>query len=293
MPELPEVETIRQDLRRKILDKQIIDVQILNKKTVQNEEGKFLRILTNNRIKEIDRVGKLLIFELNRKNFLLAHLKMTGQLIYVKDKPFGLAQGREITAGGHSERNTDLNLPHKHTRVIITFEDNAKLYFNDLRLFGYMKIVGEKDKEKIKLAFGIEPLTKNFTLSNFENIFKNRKTSLKAILLNQQLIAGLGNIYADEVCFAAGVNPFKPANELKKPEIKKLFLEIQKVLKQAILSRGTTFNNYVDSDGNKGNYLEHLKVYGRADEPCAKCKVGLKRRKLGGRSTVFCSICQK
>ena len=169
MPELPEVETICDDLRQKILNKKIIDAQILHKRTVQNEEGDFLRILKSNKIKEIDRIGKLIIFELNpsplkgcagqvSKNFLLVHLKMTGQLIYVKDK--------EITAGGHSEAKTDLVLPNKHTRVIITFGDKAKLYFNDLRLFGYMKIVGKKAKEKIKLDFGIEPLTGNFTLNN-------------------------------------------------------------------------------------------------------------------------------
>lgn len=293
MPELPEVETIRQDLRRKILNKKIADVQILNKKTVQNDEGEFLRILKNNKITEIDRVGKLIIFKLADKNFLLTHLKMTGQLIYVKDKPFDSAQGKEIMAGGHSEKNTDLNLPNKHTRVVILFEDWTKLYFNDLRLFGYMRIVGEKEKEKIKQSFGIEPFTKNFTLSNFTKIFANRKTAVKPLIMNQQLIAGLGNIYADEVCFAAGINPFQLAGDLKKIEIKKLFTAIEKVLGKAIENRGTTFNNYVDSDGKKGNFVKYLKVYGREGELCKKCKNPLKRKKMSGRSTIFCGICQK
>lgn len=285
MPELPEVETIRQDLRKKVLDKKITDVQILNKKTVQNEEGEFVDVLKNNKIKEIDRIGKLIIFELADKSFLLVHLKMTGQLIYKNET--------EITAGGHSEKNTDLNLPNKHTRVVIGFEDNAKLYFNDLRMFGYMKVVGEKEKEKIKLGFGIEPLTENFILSNFEKIFEGRKTALKPLLLNQQIIAGLGNIYVDEVCFAAGINPFRQASELNKKEIKKLFTVIEKVLKQAILKRGTTFNNYVDSDGKKGNFVKFLKVYGRDGQPCKKCNNPLKRKKMTGRGTVFCGICQK
>lgn len=285
MPELPEVETIRRDLHHKVLNKKIIDVQILNKKTVHNKEKVFLNILKNGKIKDIDRVGKLIIFELGDKNFLLVHLKMTGQLIYVKDK--------EVTAGGHSEKKTDLNLPNKHTRVILTFEDKAKLYFNDLRMFGYMKIVDEKEKERIKNSFGIEPLTGNFTLSNFEKIFSNRKTALKAILLNQKVIAGLGNIYVDEVCFAAGVNPLKRANKLKKEEIKKLFLSIEKILKQAILKRGTTFNNYLDSDGNRGNFVGYLKVYGRGGESCKKCQNTLKKTKLAGRGTVFCLNCQK
>lgn len=285
MPELPEVETIRRDLRHKILYKKIIGVQILHKKTVHNKEKDFWRILKNNKIKEIDRAGKLIIFELAGKNFLLAHLKMTGQLIYVKNN--------EITVGGHSETKTNLNLPNKHTRVIISFADKAKLFFNDLRLFGYMKIVDAKAKNKIKLGFGIEPLTANFTLNNFAKIFKNRKTSLKAVLLNQKLIAGVGNIYADEACFAAGINPFKQANKLTKKEIKKLFLAIEKILKKAILKRGTTFNNYVDSDGNKGNYIKYLKVYGRGGKSCNQCQNILKKKKLAGRSTVFCVDCQK
>lgn len=294
MPELPEVETIRQDLRRKILNKKIIGVQILHKKTIHNKKKDFWRILKNNKVKEIDRVGKLIIFELNRKNFLLVHLKMTGSLILQKDK--------EIMAGGHSNVNMELashhkgagfNLPNKHTRVIIIFEDKARLFFNDLRLFGYMKIVGAKAKDKIKLGFGIEPLAANFTLSNFEKIFKNRRTSLKAILLNQKLIAGLGNIYADEACFAAGINPFKQANKLTKEEIKKLFVSIEKLLKYAILKRGTTFNNYVDSNGNRGNYTKYLKVYGRGGKSCKKCQNILKKTKLAGRGTVFCVRCQK
>jgi len=285
VPELPEVETIRQDLRRKVLNKKITAVEILNKKTVYNIRRVFVGVLKGNKIIGIGRAGKLLIFKLKDKKFLLVHLKMTGQLIYEKSG--------EITAGGHSEEKTDLALPNKHTRVIITFADRSWLYFNDMRLFGYMKIADEKTKNKIVGNFGIEPFTKKFTYNNFTNIFKNRKTSLKAILLNQNLIAGLGNIYADESCFQAGIRPDRKAVSLNSKEIKKLYQAIKIVLKKALENRGTTFNNYVDSDGRSGNFADKLKVYGRAGEACRKCQNKLKRIKLAGRSTVFCGKCQK
>lgn len=286
MPELPEVETIRQDLLQKVINKKIIDVEILHKKTVRNNERSFLSILKNNKIKNIKRTGKLIIFELvDGNNFLLVHLKMTGQLIYKK--------GGQITAGGHSESNTDLNLPNRHTRVIITFADKSKLFFNDMRLFGYMKIEDEQSKDKIVGNFGIEPLTKDFTLPNFEKIFENRRTNIKAILLNQKLIAGLGNIYVDEVCFEADVRPDKSAANLSKEQMKRIYSAIELIIKKAIEKRGTTFNNYIDADGNKGNFLDCLKVYGRGGGNCKKCKNILKKINLAGRGTVFCEKCQK
>lgn len=286
MPELPEVETIRQDLRQRILNKKITDVQIIHSKTVKNDDKVFVDILKNNQIKEIDRIGKLIILELkDGKNYLLVHLKMTGQLIYQK--------GKDLSVGGHSDEVFDLNYPNKHTRVIITFVDKSNLFFNDLRIFGYMHIVDEKEKQMIKSKFGIEPLTASFTLEAFTNLVKNKKTNLKALLLNQQMIAGLGNIYVDETCFEAGIMPTKSAGKLKPDEINKLYSSIQKILKKAVENRGTTFNNYVDSDGKKGNFVKHLQIYGRGGEPCKKCKTVLVKQKLVGRGTVYCIQCQK
>ena len=296
MPELPEVETIRRDLCQKILNKKIVKVNIVNPKSVRNSRRDFLSGLRGNKIKSIDRVGKLMVFCLPEKEFLLVHLKMTGQLIY--------KQGKKIIAGGHGEPESafgrpgdkvmaNLAVPNKHTRVIITFADKSKLFFNDLRLFGYMKKVGRAEKDKIAAAFGIEPLTRGFSLAKFAAIFKNRKTSLKAILLNQNLIAGLGNIYVDEVCFRAGLKPNRSAGNLAKTEIAKLYQAIQFILKKAIAKRGTTFNNYIDADGNKGNFIKYLQVYGQGGAPCKKCKNLLKKIRLSGRGTVFCEKCQK
>lgn len=293
MPELPEVETIRRDLEKQIINKKIVDVEILHKKIVQGDNRDFARVLKNNKIKNIDRIGKLLIFELvDGDNFLFTHLKMTGQFIYTK--------GKVVVAGGHSEEwgkkpqiTKELERVDKYARVIITFADKSKLYFNDMRVFGYMKVDSKIVKDKIVSDFGIEPFTDNFTLNNFENIFKNRRISLKAILLNQKLIAGIGNIYADEICFSASVRPDKKAPILTKQEMNKLHKATEQILKKAIENRGTTFNNYVDASGNKGNFVKYLQIYGRGGKECKKCKNILSKIKLAGRGTVFCKNCQK
>lgn len=285
MPELPEVETIRRDLENQLLNKKITDIDIMHKKTVRNSPAFFTRNLKGRHIRAVQRVGKLVIFEISNNSYLLVHLKMTGQLIYKK--------GSTVVAGGHSDEDIDFNLPNRHTRVHITFKDGSSLFFNDMRIFGYMKIVNEKDKEIERGKFGIEPLTDNFVFNGFERIFKNRKTNLKAILLNQKLIAGLGNIYVDEVCFDCGVRPNRLVNTLSVTEIKSLFKSIEKILRKAIENRGTTFNNYVDASGNKGNFVKYLRVYGRGGEDCTRCKNVLTKIKLAGRGTVFCEMCQK
>ena len=295
MPELPEVETIRRDLEKKIINKKIVDVEILNKKTVHGNNQVFLDILKNNKIKRIERIGKLIIFDLaDGKNFLFVHLKMTGQLIYTR------ADTKIIAAGGHSEEwgkprhiTEKFDSFNKYARVIITFVDKTRLYFNDLRVFGYMKIDNKIAKDKIIKDFGIEPFTENFTLNNFANIFENRRISLKAILLNQKLIAGIGNIYADEICFRAKIRPDKSVSILTKQEMNKLYLAIPHILKKAIKNRGTTFNNYVDAEGRRGSFVRYLQVYGRGGQDCKKCRGQLKKIKLSGRGTVYCETCQK
>lgn len=286
MPELPEVETIRQDLRQRLLGREIIAVRVLRPSLVRNTPVSFIRRLKSHHFTDIDRVGKLLIFNLSDKiHHLLVHLKMTGQLIY--------QWNHKVIAGGHSVSPLDLHIPNPHTRVTISFADGSNLHFNDLRAFGYMKIVNKKELEKIKKNFGIEPLQKNFTLEEFVQRLKGRKISIKALLMNQALIAGIGNIYADESCFAAGIRPARRAAGLTRVEIKRLHQAIERVLKKALKERGTTFNNYLDPDGRKGNFIKYLKVYGRAGEPCQRCRTTLQKLKVAGRGTVFCPRCQK
>ncbi len=287
MPELPEVETIRQDLRKKIIGKKIKAVEIISSTVARGCGPATASFLRGKCIQEVDRIGKLLIFLFAKNNHSLTlHLKMTGQLIYVFKQT--------IIGGGHSFATLNAKLPDRHTRVIFTFHDGSKLFFNDLRKFGYIKLVDPAEKAKIIAGFGIEPLTPVFTLKAFAQVFKNKKTNLKALLLNQKLIAGVGNIYADEICHAARILPFRRADSLKTAEVKRLFLATQAILKKAITYRGTTFNNYVDSEGNVGNFSKHLKVYGAQNARCKTCRSGrIQKTVVAGRGTHFCVECQR
>ena len=289
MPELPEVETIRRDLEKKIAGTKIKGVEILATKSVHNKSAEFLKVLIGNNFKHIERRGKLLMFALNKVGkygYLLVHLKMTGQLIYRHKK--------QLLAGGHSQSAMDTQVPNKFTRVVFTFGDGGQLFFNDLRRFGYLKLVSKEEKEKIVTNnFGIEPLTPDYILESFEKLFKKRQTNVKALILNQKLISGIGNIYADEACFCARILPMRKVSSLSQKEIKKLFECIEHVLKIAIKNRGTTFNNYVDSDGNTGSHVNFLNVYGRDGEKCEKCKSEIMKIKHAGRGTHYCGKCQK
>jgi len=301
MPELPEVETIRRDLATCILRKEICAIKILNPKTVQNEAVFFIKSLVGKKFVDIGRRGKLLYLKIspssklkNKKSsmYLLIHLKMTGQLIYdnLKDK----------VVGGHSLSSDSISqaiggaLPNRHTRLFFKFNDKSLLYFNDLRKFGYLKIVNSEELEKIlKNNYGPEPLTKEFTFSVFAGLLEGKKTKIKTLLLDQKSIAGLGNIYVDESLFAAKISPLRLAGQIKSSEAKKLFQSINQIIKQAIESCGTTFNNYVDAKGRKGRFALKLKVYGRKGLPCFYCHKPLVRIKLTGRGTHYCSNCQK
>jgi len=285
MPELPEVETIRQDLRRKILNKKIIGVETTVKARLNKSRAVFARFLVGKRFVDIDRIGKLLIFVLSGKEkYLLVHLKMTGQLIY--------RHGAQIVIGGH-EGSKPVKLPNNYTRATFVFADKSVLYFNDLRRFGYLHLVDEKELLKIKSKYGIEPLTKRFTLKNFLSRLQNKKISIKSALLDQSLFAGIGNIYADESCFLAGIRPMTKVYKLTSVRTRGLYESIAKVIRKSIDKRGTTFNNYVDSDGRIGGFKKHLNVYGRAGERCRRCKTIIKKIKLNGRGTHFCPSCQK
>jgi len=331
MPELPEVETIKNDLKRKILKKKIRRVDLRLKKIVKSSAKKFVLDLEGNSFKNIKRKGKLLIFMLSQKNkyvktfpprrslsaedcdekthdslqssaerlqrgkifglsqknkYLIIHLRMTGQLVYRK--------GKKITAGGHSDNSSVVGLPNKHTHIIFYFSDKSKLFFNDLRRFGIVKIVNEKELKKILANFGAEPLEKSFSLKIVRDLIENKKGNIKAFLLNQKYIAGIGNIYADEILFEAGVLPDRKINSLKNGEIKKIYQAIKKILKKAVKYRGTSFNNYVDADGKKGDFLRLLKVYGKEKGKCRRCKKGvIQKTKVAGRGTRYCDKCQK
>jgi len=285
MPELPEVETIRCDLLEKILNTKIVQVDVVLDKIVKNKSSAFKKVIKNNQFTDISRRGKLLIFHLKDGNFLLTHLRMTGQLIY--------RHQNQLIAGGHSEKKSDLDVPNKYSHVIFTFQNGGQLFYNDLRQFGYLNIVNKKELDQVIAKFGTELIDDNFTLPQFRKILKGRKRNIKAFLLDQNMLAGIGNIYADEILFASCVKPTRTIDQLTKKEVELIFKNIKSILKLAVKHRGTTFNNYVDANGNKGGFIKLLKVYNRGDQQCLNCKTTLQKIKVAGRGTCFCPQCQK
>ncbi len=293
MPELPEVETIKKGLLSKIKGKQISGVKILFSGKLNMPAKKFTKSIRNTKIMDVSRRAKILILTLSNNLTLLIHLKMTGQLIY--ESP------QKNTAGQAGIRNQELgiitkNPKYKYARVVFYFTDKSILVFNDLRKFGYIKLIpNEKIKEMLgKEKFGPEPLEDAFTLDKFKEILKkypNRR--IKQFLMDQAIIAGIGNIYSDEICYYAKVNPSKQINNLTIKQIELLFEGIKKILRRAIELRGSSVDNYVDTEGEKGDYVKELKVYDREGEKCFCGKGIVKRIKLGGRSSYFCPECQK
>ncbi len=286
MPELPEVETVRLQLKNKIIGKKISGVEVFNDKTVNNDsdiETKLVsKILSN-----IDRVGKLMIFNFEDEDdlFMLAHLKMTGQFFYVDEGG--------TTGGGHSMTEADLDLPTKHTRVAFYFTDKSSLYFNDMRKFGYTKLVSRNEMELARERFGPEPISDDFDCEDFYEKLKRRKTPIKAALLDQTFVAGLGNIYVDEALWRAKVRPTRRADKVTKKEAVELCKAAGDVMNESIAVGGTTFQHFKDTGGENGNFTDYLKVFGQQGKPCPRCSETIKKIRCAGRGTHFCPKCQK
>ena len=275
------METIRRDLEKVILGQEIVGVSVFLPGMVEGD----LNNLVGDFFASINRRGKLLLLKpASSPHTLLLHLKMTGQLVCQIDGG--------MIAGGHPQAKID-DLPNQYTRLIFEFANGAKLFFNDVRSFGYAKLVDGKQVEATLAKFGIEPLTSDFTFEDFLNVLQRRKAPLKTILLNQQLIAGLGNIYVDEVCHQAGVLPTRAVQTLNPEEKRQIFEAIQEIIRLAVDKRGTTFSNYVDATGKKGGFFKYLQVYKRDGKKCNKCKSAtIEKIRLAGRGTHFCPVCQ-
>ena len=287
MPELPEIQTIVNDLNKTVLDKKIRSVEIRLPKIIKGVNKDFCSILKNNSFQKISRWGKFIIIQLARKNkYLIVHLRMTGQIIYIDKK--------KIIVGGHSVETNQFDLPHKQTHLIVHFQDQSKLFYNDQRRFGFWQIVNYQGLKKIQDKLGLDPLGNEFTFLNFKKLFQDKKGNIKAFLLNQKYVAGLGNIYVDESLFRAHILPNRKINTLTGKEIKKLHQAIKDILRLSLKYRGTTFNNYVDARGRKGKFIKFLKVYGKEGQKCPRCrKETIKKVKIAGRGTRYCSYCQK
>lgn len=287
MPELPEVETVRLQLRRKITGKKIKNVEVFHNKSVNHDED-IEEKLKGKTISDIDRVGKLMVFSFKNEDdlFLLAHLKMTGQFFYTDTNG-------DIVGGGHSITAADIDLPMKHTRVGLHFTDHTSLYFNDMRLFGYIKVANKKETETARAKFGPEPINPKFDVNWFADKLKKRKTSIKAALLDQTFIAGLGNIYVDETLWRAKVRPTRRADKVTKKEAAALAAASKDVMNESIKVGGTTFQHFKDTNGSKGNFTQYLNVFGQKGKQCKRCGGIIKKIRVAGRGTYYCPECQK
>jgi formamidopyrimidine-DNA glycosylase len=271
MPELPEVETIKQGLLEKIKGKKIKDVEVKTPKLVNFLVKEFKKGTIGAKINNIRRRAKLLILNLSNKNSVIIHLKLTGQLIF--------------------EGEID-----KSTRAIFYFTDGAHLIFNDWRKFGYFKLMptGKLERFFKDQKFGPEPLEKDFTLDKFKGILsKKPRSKIKPFLMNQGNVAGIGNVYSDESLFDAKILPIRLVKGLKPVEIKNLYQSIRKVLVWALKYKGVSTDTYVDIFGKKGELVPLLKVYHRQGQKCLRCRGTIEKIKLGGRSAHFCPKCQK
>lgn len=269
MPELPEVETIRRQLQANIVGQTIKSVQVLYSKVVQGiGVKKFEHDLAGKKIKEIGRRGKLILIRLAGDKTLVVHLKMTGRLLLVKK---GTA-------------------PEKHTGVVFVFKSGKQLFYDDMRRFGFVKIMDEA-----KLKLGIDFFDQSMGLKKFKELVGSRSGSqIKPLLMDQSLIAGIGNIYAQEACFAAKVNPLRKVSSLSDKELGGLYKGLSVVMKSAIKAGGSSVDaGYRDAFSRQGRFSSFLKVYGRAGKACLRCKAKLVKKSIGGRGTVFCGKCQK
>lgn len=282
MPELPEVETIRIGLSTILPGKVIADVWHDWPKSFPNSPADVARFMVGAKVGQVKRRAKVLIIELSSKYSLVIHLKMTGQLIYVGDKRFG---------AGHPNDELVGELPAKSTRVILDFADGSKLYFNDQRKFGWMRLLPTAEVPEIDFmkTVGPEPLETDFTVDLFiTQLMKRKNSPIKAVLLDQQILAGVGNIYADESLWAAKIHPETPVIKVSKAKLVVLHKAIVDILKMSIKSGGSTDRNYVNSEGKKGSYLKFAQVFRREGQPCPRCGTTIQKIRVAGRGTHIC-----
>jgi formamidopyrimidine-DNA glycosylase len=287
MPELPEVETVRLQLLHRLKGRSVISVSVHHPKAVAHNSD-FATIVTGKTIEFIDRIGKLMIFSFVGEHdlFLLTHLKMTGQFLFLD--PAG-----NVGGGGHSLSPTDTHLPNRHTRISFTLDNDMQLFFNDMRLFGYVKVANQAEVEAARSKFGPEPIHESFDTEYFIKGLKRKKTSIKAALLDQSFVAGLGNIYVDEALFAAKVRPTRRADKVTKAEAVLLAKAAGDIMNKSISVGGTTFQHFVDTGGDNGNYTDYLQVFGKQGTPCPRCGTLIKKIRCAGRGTHYCPGCQK
>jgi len=298
MPELPEVESLRRSLKPYIIGKSIQSIIVYKPKLVsgsgtvrqplEHKKQEFETQPIGAKITDITRVAKNLILHLSNGQVILVHLKMTGQLVYQDEK-------QNKVLGGHPIEVSESQLPNQHSHIIFELNQGT-LYYNDVRMFGYVLLYPNLDTI-YKLGhfdkIGLDPFDSQFTPQYLYKNLKNKKSKLKTVLLDQSIVTGLGNIYADEVCFRSGILPTRMAHTLTKKESDKLYQAITEIIPKAVEMGGSSIANYIMADGSRGTYAREHKVYGRAGRQCVICDATLQKTIINSRTTVYCQFCQK
>ena len=272
MPEMPEVETVRRTLLPLIKGKTIKEVTVWYPKIITGDAKEFAKQLTGKKIENIERYAKYLLIRLSDNLTIVSHLRMEGKYRLVKI-------------------NTKKD---KHDHVQIVFQDNSALRYNDVRKFGRMQLIKTgTEREKTGIGkLGVEPNSAAFTVSYLQNGLARKKKNIKNTLLDQSIVAGLGNIYVDEVLWETKIHPLSQANTIPAEKISQLHDNINSLIELAIAERGTTIHTYLDANGKTGGFQKMLQVYGHKGEPCVRCGTPLEKIKVNGRGTTFCPKCQ-
>jgi len=276
VPELPEVEVVRKDLERDVVGKRVKEVDVRLPRIIRRHAAKkeFTSRLIGRKIAKVDRRGKYILLSLDSGDVLVMHLGMSG----------------------HVERTTGRKALEKHTHAIIKFQVGGELRFVDMRQFGELFVTGGDEIAGVKELqhIAIDPLEDNFTWQHFSEILASRRTKLKVLLLDQKFVSGIGNIYSDEILWAAGLRHDRPSDSLSAQEVRRLYRAMQEILQEAVRFRGVTLEDqtYKDLYGKTGEMQQHLKVYGREGLPCRRCRTPIVRARWSNRSTYFCPQCQ-
>jgi formamidopyrimidine-DNA glycosylase len=288
MPELPEVETVRTGLNNLLPGRIITAIAANNEKSFPNAPGDVNAFLISSSVVAVRRRAKVLLIDLSSEYTLVIHLKMTGQLVFVASTVrFG---------AGHPNDSLVHDLPDKSTRVEFTFQDGSKLFFNDRRKFGWVKLMPSSEVMNIDFMrkVGPEPLDADFMSDIlWERLQRRKNTTIKAALLDQTVLAGIGNIYADESLWGAKIHPARRVKDVTRTEVERLFTEIQYVLNLSIQKGGSSNHTYVNAEGKKGSYMSFARVFRREGQACPRCGTIILKTKVAGRGTHFCPHCQK
>lgn len=282
MPELPEVETVRRGLERLIVGKKIVAESHDTDKGFPNPPADVEHFVLGAHVKAVSRRAKILIIDLDSDYSLVVHLKMTGQLVFRGEQRFG---------AGHPNDSLISELPDGSTRVTLTFDDDSKLFFNDQRKFGWMKLYPTIEVPNIDFMqkVGPEPLEDSFTPEVFiERMRRRNGTTVKAALLDQTVLAGVGNIYADESLWGAAIHPAERVRDVPDAKLRTLYEEVRYVLQLSIEKGGSTDRNYVNAEGKKGSYIDFARVFRREGQACPRCQEPIEKARVAGRGTHFC-----